>query len=505
MKRRTRIVNGNGNSYSKLEDRKLLASLSNGILFVPGTNSDDTIQIDPSGDMIDVTVNGSVESFLASAVTDKIDIRGYDGNDTISNNTSLPSTIRGAGGDDIINGGSGQDFMYGGLGVDEFHGGDGNDWIYSGGMFVGNNGPVGGELVYGDAGNDTIRIQPDTKGSDDEHGATVYGGDGNDRIYGIPSKEGDLSPQIGGDDTFFGGDGDDFIRGQTGRDRIFGGNGNDRIFGGDGIDTLEGGLGDDEIYTELGQGNGYTDQETAFGDTSIDTASNTATIEIEALYHDLSTGDIVEIWGVKGNDAANGRHTITVTDQHHFELQGATGSGTYTVGGEYALVDPITNEPGGGNDQVYGGDGLQFLYGGAGDDTIRDDGTGADQLFGGFGDDNVVSASQGDKLFGGEGNDTMRLLDSSFYTGVTALIEGGNGNDHYLVRYTFDPNATTDIIRLTELDLQGNFDRVSIVGDTPTTIEWAGTNDEEIWVDGEAIKIVLNTFDDFELFPAGIV
>ena len=63
-------------------------------------------------------------------------------------------------------------------------------------------------------------------------------------------------------------------------------------------------------------------------------ASYTSPISIgTTVPHGLSTGQKVVNDGVRGNTAANGVFTITVTDFTHFTLDGSSGNGTYTGGG----------------------------------------------------------------------------------------------------------------------------------------------------------------------------
>lgn len=67
---------------------------------------------------------------------------------------------------------------------------------------------------------------------------------------------------------------------------------------------------------------------------TVSAASNTSPIQITTLTANTFTnGQTVAIAGVNGNLAANGVFTITVSDSTHFTLNGTTGSGTYTNGG----------------------------------------------------------------------------------------------------------------------------------------------------------------------------
>ena len=105
------------------------------------------------------------------------------------------------------------------------HGGDGDDWIMSSWdshMPAGNEGisepadeecPGAGDLVSGDAGNDTL-----------------YGGDGQDTITGGPATDAIYGGL--GSDTLEGWAGDDTVTGDEGDDTLDGGSGTDRCLAG---------------------------------------------------------------------------------------------------------------------------------------------------------------------------------------------------------------------------------------------------------------------------------
>jgi VCBS repeat-containing protein len=92
--------------------------------------------------------------------------------------------------------------------------------------------------VYGTRGDDTI-----ARGGD--HGQIIYGGAGDDTIKGTCSC--DLIYGGSGNDGLKGDDGDDTIYGGSGSDTINGNNGCDTIVGGYGADDLTGGHGDDRF------------------------------------------------------------------------------------------------------------------------------------------------------------------------------------------------------------------------------------------------------------------
>jgi Ca2+-binding RTX toxin-like protein len=93
------------------------------------------------------------------------------------------------------------------------------------GTVLGTFAPTSRIVVYGLAGNDTIKV-----GRDVDLPAWLYGGDGNDILKGG-----------GGDDVLIGGAGNDTLIGRRGTDLLIGGAGADVLRSGDGGDLLIGG------------------------------------------------------------------------------------------------------------------------------------------------------------------------------------------------------------------------------------------------------------------------
>ncbi|MCJ8056687.1 cadherin domain-containing protein [Shinella curvata] len=131
-----------------------------------------------------------------------------DDNDNVLIGTSHGEHISGKGGNDKVYGNGGDDFIHGGAGADEIHGGDGNDILRGGdGKLRGGDGK---DVLYGDAGDDDI---------DATEGDVAYGGAGNDliRVYGTGA-------------------------------RVFGNAGDDRLVSLGGTGVLDGGEGTDIYY-----------------------------------------------------------------------------------------------------------------------------------------------------------------------------------------------------------------------------------------------------------------
>ncbi|HET7345033.1 MAG TPA: calcium-binding protein [Nitrososphaeraceae archaeon] len=92
-------------------------------------------------------------------------------------------TLRGLGGNDILQGSIGDDNLYGDTGADTLNGADGNDNLYGG---------PGDDVIQGGVGNDML-----------------VGGPGNDELYGGP-----------GDDVMIGGPGADYFDCGDGQDIV---------------------------------------------------------------------------------------------------------------------------------------------------------------------------------------------------------------------------------------------------------------------------------------------
>lgn len=166
-------------------------------------------------------------------------VYGGQGADLIHGNSTL-------GGGQLIYGNRDNDTIYGGLGSDTIDGGPGDDTIYAVSDFYSGT-PKGNSLVFGGAGNDSIRIDGDSQ-------SAAYGGDGNDYLTGYT--------YLGSGANLYGGAGNDTIEyntshgyGEGGDDYIsshklgIGGTGNDTI---DGAETMAGGPGNDVLIAGYG-------------------------------------------------------------------------------------------------------------------------------------------------------------------------------------------------------------------------------------------------------------
>lgn len=112
----------------------------------------------------------------------------------------------------------------------------------------------GGNIVYGDDGDDLVYLNGDFHES-------AEGGDGHDHIWALGATTasvygnggGDLLVGSPGEDFLHGGDDNDVLLGNGGSDSMSGDAGNDELRGGAALDTLNGGEGAaDECIDDLG-------------------------------------------------------------------------------------------------------------------------------------------------------------------------------------------------------------------------------------------------------------
>jgi Ca2+-binding RTX toxin-like protein len=316
-----------------------------------------------SGGTGDDIIIGSQMNDVLNGDADRDWLDGGSGHDELS----------GGSGDDVLLGKDGTDRLFGGDGNDYLSGGSGDDYIQewmhptppaSGGLFGGNGndtlvGGSGRDVLFGEAGNDTIILDSDGGAEFD----WIDGGDGADEISFERFASGvvfDLAPRAGWswapDARSVYGDGMLSIEGVTGTaysDIISGdeiGNqlkglaGNDQLQGREGNDFLEGGAGADVLD----------------GGTGIDTAS----------YEGAASGVSVD-------------------------LESNAGFGGDASGDTFVAIENLTGSRFG-----------DVLTGNAGDNLIR----------GGFGDDIIIGTSGVDRYEGGAGFDTLDF--TNFSSGV---------------------------------------------------------------------------------------
>lgn len=430
----------------------------------------DMQQLMPSAEIVGTEGDDSLEG-----TTQDDTISGLGGNDV----------IRGRGGDDAIGGGLGNDLLYGdegndrlvaGLGDDNLFGGTGDDILE--GTLEPERGAVQRSFLYGEAGNDSLYLEPTSfafgSGLRETFAAGGIGddiyyaryadqtrifenvGEGNDLIvliprltpgqapiFYMPANVESLSVVLGGStgSTVIGNALDNFIDGngilggaQTsiGNDLFLGGAGNDNLFGREGDDTLFGEAGDDRLFG--GTGLDYL----IGGDGNDELAGNSGAGEADALYGGIgndtyvvdSAADLIFENPGEGTDFVNvqmsGGGYYMFANIENMELGETT---LFGVGNELdnrivSLNSAQTVLGGAGNDTVFGNGGNDIIFGEAGNDTVNA-GSGIDYVAGGDGDDSLVGDEGADALYGEGGNDSL-IGGSDF---ATDILSGGDGND----------------------------------------------------------------------------
>ena len=209
-------------AVENLEDRRMMAGVtydaSTGVIEIDGTNSADTaiVEYTSSGTpSLKATLN-SVSTLIpltTSTKFTKVVFLGKGGDDTLRNETGIPTDAWGGEGDDELRGGSGDDILRGNQGDDRLYGNAGADLLQGG---------DGRDILFGGDGDDELR-----------------GGDNDDTLYGEA-----------GDDVLKGYQGNDTLNGGDGMDTLLGGRGDDSLDGGrdDDVDTLTGGSGRDTFF-----------------------------------------------------------------------------------------------------------------------------------------------------------------------------------------------------------------------------------------------------------------
>lgn len=233
--------------------------------------------------------------------------------------------------------------------------------------------------------------------------------------------------------------GDDILKGNAGNDTLLGGSGNDQLLGGTGNDRMVGGIGDD-IYYVNATGDVVVEDLNAgidtvrTGLTNYTLGANVENLVLTSTSNSTGTGNAL------GNSITGGNGSDTLFGLDGFDfLYGGAGNDRLLGGNGRDVLDGWT-----GNDLLYGGEGDDDLLGWTGNDTLfagigndlllgedgndRMDGeAGNDALYGGIGDDFLLGRSGNDRLFGGDGDD--RLVGGLGFDEYT----GGAGADRFVI------------------------------------------------------------------------
>jgi Ca2+-binding RTX toxin-like protein len=299
-----------------------------------------------------------------------------------------------------------------GAGGNMLRGGDGDDELFA----------YTNDQLFGDAGND--KLYSDGKGSN-----TLAGGDGNDTLY---ADRNDTVAGDAGDDTIFGGKGGNTITGGAGKDVFWIANVDvptspntitdfDRL-----NDTLRINLAGVKNFSDLTIAkSGNNDVTIRFGAQQLALIKNTLTAN-------LNSSTIVVDAKAANNLGTVTNKIIAATDPANLNLNLQDFNTKVTGDRRDNIIDAST---GGGDNQIFGGDGADELYAyqtdrlfGEGGNDLLDArlGKGGNSLDGGTGDDKLFAGSN-DILFGGDGDDTL-------FAGLGGnTLTGGNGKDTFIL------------------------------------------------------------------------
>ncbi|HEX3357770.1 MAG TPA: calcium-binding protein [Tepidisphaeraceae bacterium] len=464
--------------HEPLEPRRLLsasfASLNaQGTLSIIGTAKNNSILVQLAGTKVQAIVDGKTLSFAKSSVK-RIWADGFGGNDRLTNQTSLPSTLIGSGGNDTLVGGSENDSMDGGPGQDVLRPRDGNNsgnidpgsdtLDYQGatpGEFWLSTSPYGGipplslGIIHGSSAQWTDWFDVVTTATP----LRILGTSGNDQIGGRIA----LNAQIygeGGDDVLS--VSSDFTHGDDTIPQVL-----ISLFGGLGNDTL--GASGEDVFVEYGDGgpgNDTYDYEDAHGDVGpfVDTGGGLDSLSVSAPFETPDPYIAVMPDGIESLDIFVGEDASLIVYGNNLNntIEAGTNNGSVSIFGE------------GGNDSLFaGGPSYEegetriLLSGGPGNDTLTSEGE--DDGF----DPAVPVTYEGDS-----GNDTADFSARSGDLTITLDNKPNDGQGHHLDNVMSDVET---ILGGSGNDfIQGNPSFNKLVGNAGNDTLWGGGGNDTL-------------------------
>lgn len=380
------------------------------------------------------------------------------GNDTLTGNAALATSLSGGIGNDTLTGGSGNDMLSGGIGTNTLNGVGGNDSFALAARTVAGsdvdtiNASNGNNALSFGAFIDNLAVNLQTAGLQTVDAVTGYqvnlhgtftnlaGGSGNDTLTGNAAIATSLSGGAG-NDTLNGGSGNDTLDGGIGNNTLNGGSGNDaynftkRTIVGSDLDTVNAGTGNNSL-----QFSSFTDDLSV----NLQTAGN-QTVDAAKGFRVNLHGTITTLITGSGNDSLTGNATL----------------GTYLSGGI-------------GNDTLNGGSGNDSLNGGVGNNTLN----------GGAGNDNyslvvrTIAGSDLDTVNAGTGSNSLSF--SSFTNALTLSLQTVGVQ-------------MVDVVTGYQINLQGTFTSVAggsgddiLIGNATATTNLNGNAGNNVLVGGSA-------------------
>lgn len=439
-----------------------------------------TLPLRPSGSMYttdrDEVHGGDGDDTIIGYVDDDL-LLGGAGDDFIDGDTSRfvdaddrdrlltrfgDDRIYGEGGDDVIRGNGGSDLLLGGdgndridgdaaafevttasfYGEDTIQGGAGDDLLVGGGAGDTLTGGEGNDVLMGDRDGLDISYHGDDSLSGGEGDDYLVGHAGHDALAGGPGVDilyGDdpHAVDVSGDDRLRGGAGDDVLDGGPGDDLLSGDDGADTLIGGEGDDVLRGGLGKDHLTGGAGR-DSYL-----FNVGHSPTSG--ATVEVIV---DHSPDNRLVFGGVDPETlslARNGNDGDLLIRFGQDDAVLASGALLGTISdisfdGRYVVsFGDLVRQHVEDAAFLYGGGGDDLVYGTVGDDEILG-GEGRDRLLGGHGSDHLTGGAGDDELLAGPGDDII-----SGGAGVNrSIFSADHGHDRIV------PSTGLDILQFAD-------------------------------------------------------
>lgn len=320
-----------------------------------GTQGDDSIELGFSEDafggtpLVSVKVNDTEPIIASHLEVERVGADGLGGNDSFlmsfGENAALPVVLRGGEGDDTFQ----VEHFQGDL---EVYGGQGKDGLTAG--------LTSAQLADGTFADRHMTLTDDALTTDH-------------LVYQISSIEMAELTGNAADNTLDAG-------GFSGSVALVGLAGDDRLVSASGDDSIDGGAGIDTVVAQA-------DADFMLRDTSL-----------------------------------SGKGLDSLRSMERAELIG--GASDNRMDASASRFGSVTMRGGAGDDTLIGGLGADHLYGEAGEDTIEGTVGGIDYLYGGDGDDNIVGAN--DYAYGEGGDDTLKTAGNHV---SNRLANGGAGND----------------------------------------------------------------------------
>ncbi|MHA6264018.1 calcium-binding protein [Arenibacterium sp. CAU 1754] len=338
-----------------------------------------------------------------------------------------------------------EDLMAGTRQSDTFSSGGGNDWVFGNGGHDSLNSGAGDDVVFGGAGRDDIRTEAGNDQVFGDAGAdTIRSGSGHDRVTGGAGNDRVWAGD--GTDWISGGDGNDVIRAEAGLDTLIGGAGNDRLIGGKGGDSYQ-------FHSRLGDAGWGHDFIRDVGDKP--SYLNSDKIELSGLYGP-SDGDSQEAYDRLGFTRSGEDMMITVDDgvssinvrnmfhsnANRWGIENLELSAGYWSPIVFQIISADADAIGDDRDYVnggYGGAANELIFGSDGDDQVFGD-AGVNFIWTGAGADTLIyKENDSENWFGyggGSTRDTVEdfdvladTLDFSEVKSVNSLSDLTRGED----------------------------------------------------------------------------